>query len=108
VSEHRRLEVPLIDAAAEEHTEQCADEAVPQEQKHPKSLNAPRPSCEWRGQRADRVSLPPQARIFWEETLVIVSVTSWGDGICRVNDMTQRTEIASVLDFLTEFGVTPA
>jgi hypothetical protein len=39
---------------------------------------------------------------------VIVLVTSWGDAICRVNDMTQRTEIASVLDFLTEFGVTPA
>jgi secreted trypsin-like serine protease len=45
---------------------------------------------------------------FWEETLVIVSVTSWGDAICRVNDMTQRTDIVSVLDFLTEFGVTPA
>jgi hypothetical protein len=27
---------------------------------------------------------------------------------CRVNDMRQRTEIASVLDFLTESGVTPA
>jgi secreted trypsin-like serine protease len=35
---------------------------------------------------------------FLEETLVTVSVTSWGDAICRVNDMTQRTEIASVLD----------
>jgi hypothetical protein len=35
---------------------------------------------------------------------VIVLVTSRGDAICRVNDMTQRTEIASVLDFLTEFG----
>ena len=55
-----------------------------------------------------RASATPAARIFWEETLVIVSVTSWGDAICRVHDMTQRTEIASVLDFLTEFGVTPA
>jgi hypothetical protein len=63
-----------------------------------------------RGFRAHqgRASATPAARIFWEETLVIVSVTSWGDAICRVNDMTQPTEIASVLDFLTEFGVAPA
>lgn len=45
---------------------------------------------------------------FWEDTLVIVSVTSWGDAICRSNDMTQRVDIASVLDFLARFGVTPA
>lgn len=45
---------------------------------------------------------------FWEDTLVIVSVTSWGDAICRANDMTQRTDIASVLDFLEDYGITPA
>jgi secreted trypsin-like serine protease len=45
---------------------------------------------------------------FWEDTLIIVSVTSWGDAICRANDMTQRIDLASVLDWLAEFGVTPA
>jgi secreted trypsin-like serine protease len=45
---------------------------------------------------------------FWENTLIIASVTSWGDAICRSNDMTQRIDIASVLDWLAEFGVTPA
>jgi secreted trypsin-like serine protease len=46
---------------------------------------------------------------FWEETLIIVSVTSWGDAICRAHDMTQRVDIASVLDWLAEeFGITPA
>jgi len=46
---------------------------------------------------------------FWEETLIIASVTSWGDAICRAHDMTQRVDIASVLDWLEEeFGVTPA
>ena len=46
---------------------------------------------------------------FWDETLIIASVTSWGDAICRANDMTQRVDIASVLDWLEEeFGVTPA
>jgi secreted trypsin-like serine protease len=45
---------------------------------------------------------------FWEDTLIIVSVTSWGDAICRSNDMTQRIDIASVLNWLAEFGVTPA
>jgi secreted trypsin-like serine protease len=45
---------------------------------------------------------------FWEDTLIIVSVTSWGDAICRSNDMTQRIDLASVLDWLAEFGVTPA
>ena len=45
---------------------------------------------------------------FWEDTLTIVSVTSWGDAICRANDMTQRVDIASVLDWLAEFGVAPA
>ena len=42
---------------------------------------------------------------FWQDTLMIVSVTSWGDAICRSNDMTQRLDIQSVLDFLTEFGI---
>ncbi|HET7272998.1 MAG TPA: trypsin-like serine protease, partial [Rubrobacter sp.] len=46
---------------------------------------------------------------FWQDTLIIVSVTSWGDAICRAADMTQRTDIASVLDWLEEeFSVTPA
>jgi secreted trypsin-like serine protease len=45
---------------------------------------------------------------FWEDTLTIVSVTSWGDAICRSNDMTQRVDIASVLAFLTDWGITPA
>jgi hypothetical protein len=32
-----------------------------------------------------------------------------GDAICRAADMTQRTDIASVLDWLEqEFSVTPA
>ena len=46
---------------------------------------------------------------FWEDTLIIASVTSWGDAICRAHDMTQRVDIGSVLDWLEEeFGVTPA
>jgi secreted trypsin-like serine protease len=46
---------------------------------------------------------------FWQDTLIIVSVTSWGDAVCRSNDMTQRTDIPSVLEWLEEaFGVTPA
>jgi secreted trypsin-like serine protease len=46
---------------------------------------------------------------FWKNTLIIVSVTSWGDAVCRSNDMTQRVDIASVLDWLAkEFGVTAA
>jgi secreted trypsin-like serine protease len=46
---------------------------------------------------------------FWEDSLVLVSVTSWGDAICHSLDMTQRTDIPSVLDWLREeFGVVPA
>ena len=45
---------------------------------------------------------------FWEDTLVIVSVTSWGDAICRSSDMSQRLDIPSVQDFLAEWGITPA
>jgi V8-like Glu-specific endopeptidase len=45
---------------------------------------------------------------FWEDSLVLVSVTSWGDAICRSLDMSQRTDLGSVLDWLEdEFGVTP-
>ena len=43
---------------------------------------------------------------FWEDSLILVSVTSWGDAICHSLDMTQRTDIPSVLDWLhEEFGV---
>ncbi|HET7928745.1 MAG TPA: trypsin-like serine protease [Actinomycetota bacterium] len=46
---------------------------------------------------------------FWNDTLILVSVTSWGDSVCRSNDQTQRVDIASVLNWLEdEFGVTPA
>jgi secreted trypsin-like serine protease len=45
---------------------------------------------------------------FWGDTLILVSVTSWGDAICRSNDMTQRADIPSVLDWLAEeFDVEP-
>jgi secreted trypsin-like serine protease len=40
---------------------------------------------------------------FWEDTLVMVAVTSWGDAICRSNDMTQRLDLATALDFISEF-----
>jgi len=42
---------------------------------------------------------------FWKNTLKVVSVTSWGDAICRSNDMTQRTDTASVLSFLHGYGI---
>ena len=42
---------------------------------------------------------------FWKNTLKVVSVTSWGDAICRSNDMTQRIDTASALDFLAGFGL---
>jgi hypothetical protein len=46
---------------------------------------------------------------FWQDTLIIASVTSWGDAVFRSNDQTQRIDIPSVLDWLQEeFGVTPA
>lgn len=44
---------------------------------------------------------------FWEDTLILVAVTSWGDPICRANDMTQRVDIEPVLDFLADHGLTP-
>jgi hypothetical protein len=31
-----------------------------------------------------------------------VSVTSWGDAICRSNDMTQRMDLPAVLDWLAQ------
>jgi secreted trypsin-like serine protease len=40
---------------------------------------------------------------FWEDTLLLVSVTSWGDAICRANDMTQRTDLEPALDFIASF-----
>ena len=30
---------------------------------------------------------------FWQDTLIIASVTSWGDAVCRSNDQTQRIDI---------------
>ena len=45
---------------------------------------------------------------FWEDTLILVSVTSWGDPNCVSLDMTQRVDLASVLDWLeSEFGLAP-
>ncbi len=40
---------------------------------------------------------------FWEDTLTIVAVTSWGDAVCRANDMTQRLDIKSAHDFVSPF-----
>jgi secreted trypsin-like serine protease len=40
---------------------------------------------------------------FWEDTLIMVAVTSWGDAICRSNDMTQRIDLATALDFISDF-----
>ena len=45
---------------------------------------------------------------FYEDTLILVSVTSWGDANCVSNDMTQRVDLANVLDWLATFGVTTA
>jgi secreted trypsin-like serine protease len=42
---------------------------------------------------------------FWKNTLKVVGVTSWGDAICRSNDMTQRLDLASVLGFLDDHGL---
>jgi secreted trypsin-like serine protease len=44
---------------------------------------------------------------FWQDTLVLVSVTSWGDPNCRANDMTARVDTAVAQEFLASFGVTP-
>ena len=40
---------------------------------------------------------------FYGDSLLLVSVTSWGDAICRSNDMTQRVDIRSVQDFLDDY-----
>jgi secreted trypsin-like serine protease len=45
---------------------------------------------------------------FWQDTLIQVSVTSWGDANCRSNDRTQRADLASVLEWLEGFGISPA
>ena len=42
---------------------------------------------------------------FWKRSLKVVAVTSWGDNICRSNDMTQRLDIASALSFLASHGL---
>jgi secreted trypsin-like serine protease len=45
---------------------------------------------------------------FWKNTLVLVSVTSWGDAICNSLDMTQRADLPWNLEWLEdEFGVSP-
>jgi hypothetical protein len=33
----------------------------------------------------------------------MVAVTSWGDAICRSNEMTQRIDLATALDFISDF-----
>jgi secreted trypsin-like serine protease len=42
---------------------------------------------------------------FWKQTLKVVGVTSWGDAICRSNDMEQRLDIASAIAFLDDHGL---
>ena len=42
---------------------------------------------------------------FWQDTLILVSVTSWGDPLCRSNDMTARVDTAAAQTFLATFGV---
>lgn len=44
---------------------------------------------------------------FSGDSLLLVSVTSWGDAICRSNDMTQRVDVASVRDFLDHYVTLP-
>jgi secreted trypsin-like serine protease len=42
---------------------------------------------------------------FWQDTLILVSVTSWGDPLCWSNDMTARADTAVVQSFLATHGV---
>jgi secreted trypsin-like serine protease len=42
---------------------------------------------------------------FWQDTLILVSVTGWGDPLCRSNDMTARVDTAAAQSFLATFGV---
>lgn len=44
---------------------------------------------------------------FLGDSNLIVSVTSWGDAICRSLDMTQRVDTASVREFLDDFVTLP-
>jgi hypothetical protein len=53
VAEHGRLQIPLIDATPQEHTEQAAEEPVAQWQEHLASLKAGRSTRQRRGQSAD-------------------------------------------------------
>lgn len=43
---------------------------------------------------------------FWQDTLILVSVTSWGDPLCWANDMTARVDTAAAQTFLASYGVT--
>jgi secreted trypsin-like serine protease len=43
---------------------------------------------------------------FWQDTLILVSVTSWGDPLCRANDMTARVDTPAAQAFLATYGVT--
>jgi hypothetical protein len=67
MAEHDRLQIPLPEAAPNQQAKQTAEEPIPQSQEHGPSLDWWRPAGEWRGQSADRVSLPhrlpaPQGR----------------------------------------------
>jgi secreted trypsin-like serine protease len=42
---------------------------------------------------------------FWKKTLKVVAVTSWGDAICRSNDMTQRLDTPAAVSFLEDHGL---
>ena len=44
---------------------------------------------------------------FLGDSNLIVSVTSWGDEICRSLDMTQRVDTASVRAFLDDYVTLP-
>jgi hypothetical protein len=44
---------------------------------------------------------------FLGDSNLIVSVTSWGDAICRSLEMTQRVDTASVRDFLEDYVTLP-
>jgi len=58
MAEHDRLQIPLPEAAPNQQAKQTAEEPIPQSQEHGPSLDWWRPAGEWRGQSADRVSLP--------------------------------------------------
>jgi secreted trypsin-like serine protease len=45
---------------------------------------------------------------FLDDSLVIASVTSWGDGVCRSLNMTQRIDTQSVRDFLDDYVTLPS